>query len=75
VVFVGPASSDVHSLCLESACAFYRQVDPGDPAAFAAAIEQLADWSEMTSSVARDRFDPTPRLVESGEIEVDAIFD
>ncbi len=47
IVFVGPPSSDVHSLCLESACAFYQHVNPGDPAAFAAALERLADWSGM----------------------------
>jgi hypothetical protein len=42
IVFVGPQSSDVHLLCLESADVFYRHVDPGNPAAFAAALEQLA---------------------------------
>ncbi len=57
IVFVGPPSSDVHSLCLESACASYRQVNPGDPAAFAAALERLADWSGMESQRAPDGFD------------------
>jgi hypothetical protein len=55
IVFVGPQSSDVHHLCLEGAAALYRHVDPGDPAAFAAALEQIADWNGVASSV-----DPDP---------------
>jgi hypothetical protein len=56
IVFVGPQSSDVHDLCLESACTFYRHVNPGDPAAFAAALERLADWSSMASPGSPGRF-------------------
>ena len=37
-------------LCLEGAGAFYRHVDPGDPAAFAAALERLADCGGMAPS-------------------------
>lgn len=55
ILFVGPQSSDVHHLCLESACAFYRHVNPGDPAAFAAALERLADCGDMASSNAPGR--------------------
>ena len=75
VVFVGPTSSDVHSLCLDSACAFYRHVNPGDDEAFAAALEQLADWSDMASTVASDRFAPILQPLDSGEIGVGAIFE
>jgi hypothetical protein len=50
IVFVGPQSSDVHYLCVEGAGALYRHVEPGDPAALAAAIEQLADRSDMASA-------------------------
>ena len=35
----------------------YRHVDPGDPAAFAAALERLADWSGLASSDSPDRLD------------------
>jgi hypothetical protein len=49
IVFAGPQSSDVHLLCTESACAFYRQVNPGDPAAFADALERMADSSGRAS--------------------------
>ncbi len=59
IVFVGPQSSDVHYLCLAGAHALYRQVNPGDPAAFAAALERLADWSGMASSDSPDRLDRT----------------
>ncbi|MGD9614967.1 MAG: hypothetical protein AB7H90_03090 [Alphaproteobacteria bacterium] len=43
IIFVGPQSSDVHHLCLESAGASYQHIDPGDPTAFATALERLAD--------------------------------
>lgn len=49
IVFVGPQSSDVHLLCLEGAGACYRHVDPGNPAALAAALEQLADLGNPAS--------------------------
>ena len=59
IVFVGPQSSDVHYLCLAGTQALYRQVNPGDPAAFAAALERLADWNGMASSNSPDRLDRT----------------
>jgi hypothetical protein len=51
ILFVGPQSSDVHHLCIGGAVPLYRHIDPGDPAAFAAALEQIADWNDMASSV------------------------
>ncbi|MGE0257750.1 MAG: hypothetical protein AB7H71_07920 [Alphaproteobacteria bacterium] len=77
IVFVGPTSSDVHTLCRESACPVYRHVNPGDRAAFAAALEQLADWSDMASAISGDRCDPVSRPAPSGGgvIGVDAIFE
>jgi hypothetical protein len=69
IVFVGPASSDVHSLCLEGACPFYRRVSPGDAAAFSAALEQLADWSDMASSFNPDRLGTDLQPAPHGEID------
>ncbi len=43
IVFVGPASSDVHLLCSRAPGLSYWRVEPGDGAAFAAALEALAD--------------------------------
>ena len=73
IVFVGPPSSDVHSLCLESACAFYRHVNPGDAVAFAAALERLADWSDMASADTPDRFGTTLQPDQSAEMGMSAI--
>jgi len=41
VLFVGPESSDVHLLCTQAASIRYERVEPGDVAAFAAALERL----------------------------------
>jgi hypothetical protein len=41
VLFVGPKSSDVHSLCLDSGV-LYEQVDSGDAVGFADSLERLA---------------------------------
>jgi hypothetical protein len=41
VLFVGPKSSDVHLLCLDSGVP-YEQVDPGDAVGFADSLERLA---------------------------------
>jgi hypothetical protein len=43
ILFVGPKSSDVHLLCMQAKGTAYEQVEPGDIAAFAAALERLAD--------------------------------
>ena len=42
IVFVGPASSDVHLLCCEASLPAYERVDVGDLAGFAAALDRLA---------------------------------
>jgi glycosyltransferase involved in cell wall biosynthesis len=54
ILFVGPQSSDVHGLCLENASAGYQHVEPGDPVAFAAALERLADAGEPAPAAGRD---------------------
>jgi hypothetical protein len=41
ILFVGPASSDVHLLCTEANVRNYERVAPGDAAGFAAALERL----------------------------------
>ena len=41
ILFVGPASSDVHLLCSEDRSISYERVEPGDVAGFAAALERL----------------------------------
>jgi hypothetical protein len=41
ILFVGPASSDVHLLCSEERPITYERVEPGDVDGFAAAIERL----------------------------------
>jgi Glycosyl transferase 4-like domain len=42
ILFVGPESSDVHLLCSQAIDCRYERVEPGDVAAFAAALERLA---------------------------------
>jgi hypothetical protein len=73
ILFVGPQSSDVHHLCLESACAFYRHINPGDPAAFAAALERVADWSDTATSDSSGRFDMVLQPARPGDFGVRAI--
>ena len=75
ILFVGPQSSDVHRLCLESANAFYRHVDPGDPAAFAAALDQLADLNDMPASAGPDRLGRNFQPDRPGDIGVSAILE
>jgi hypothetical protein len=41
ILFVGPESSDVHLLCSQADNLSYARVEPGDPAGFAAALEQF----------------------------------
>jgi len=41
ILFVGPRSSDVHSLCVETQHPEYAQVEPGDAAGFALALERF----------------------------------
>jgi|SRR5215213_6620543 len=60
IVFIGPQSSDVHRLCLENAGTLsYRHVNPGDPVAFAAALELLADAGDIAPSADPDRLGAT----------------
>jgi hypothetical protein len=49
ILFVGPAASDVHSLCDQSDVR-YEHVRPGDALAFAAALARLADAISITRS-------------------------
>jgi hypothetical protein len=42
ILFVGPPSSDVHLLCSQTSNLRYEQVDPGDVAGFADALDRLA---------------------------------
>ena len=41
ILFIGPASSDVHLLCSEERSITYERVEPGDIGGFAAALERL----------------------------------
>jgi hypothetical protein len=43
ILFVGPASSDVHLLCVQSGKVPYVRVEPGNPDGFANALEIFAD--------------------------------
>jgi hypothetical protein len=72
ILFVGPQSSDVHHLCLESAGAFYSHINPGDPAAFAAALERVADWSGMAASDSPGPTDTISHPVRPGDLGVRA---
>ena len=73
IVFVGPQSSDVHYLCLEGGNAFYRHVSPGDSAAFAAALERLADCGGMAPSDSPGSFGTVSQPTGTGEIGARAI--
>jgi hypothetical protein len=50
ILFVGPASSDVHLLCMRSAKLLYRRVEPGDSDGFAKALEYFANEGTSLSS-------------------------
>jgi hypothetical protein len=41
ILYVGPRSSDIHLLCCQTPDLLYEQVEPGDVAAFAAALERF----------------------------------
>jgi hypothetical protein len=43
ILFVGPASSDVHLLCVQTVEKPCVRVEPGDPDGFAKALEFFAD--------------------------------
>jgi hypothetical protein len=43
ILFVGPATSDVHVLCMRSEQLLYRRIEPGDANGFAEALEYFAD--------------------------------
>ena len=46
VLFVGPASSDVHMLCSHGGLPAYEHVEVGDIAGFAAALDRLAQLKQ-----------------------------
>jgi hypothetical protein len=46
VLFVGPASSDVHMLCSDGGLPAYEHVEVGDIAGFAAALDRLAQLKQ-----------------------------
>jgi hypothetical protein len=48
ILYVGPTSSDVHLLCSQAYNIRYEQVDPGDCAGFADALDRLASVSNKT---------------------------
>jgi hypothetical protein len=52
ILFVGPASSDVHLLCSEERAITYERVEPGDVGGFAAALERLLPAVLARSSLA-----------------------
>jgi hypothetical protein len=43
VIFIGSARSDVHRICLEGTRTRYWRIDTGDPASFAASLNELGD--------------------------------
>jgi hypothetical protein len=43
ILFVGPATSDVHLLCMRSEQLLYRRIEPGDADGFAEALEYFAN--------------------------------
>jgi hypothetical protein len=43
ILFVGPASSDIHLLCTQTDTLAYVRVDPGDSVGFAEALERFAE--------------------------------
>jgi colanic acid biosynthesis glycosyl transferase WcaI len=51
ILFVGPASSDVHLLCTQTDKRCYARVEPGDAVGFAEALERFA--STGTSKACR----------------------
>jgi hypothetical protein len=73
IVFVGPQSSDVHALCIAGAYPFYRQINPGDPAALAAALEQTADWVGAASFAPPRAFDRIPQPAQPEDVGARAI--
>ena len=42
ILFVGPASSDVHLLCSQASDTLYERVEPGDVVGFSAALDRLS---------------------------------
>jgi hypothetical protein len=49
ILFVGPASSDVHLLCMRSEQLLYRRIEPGDAAGFAEALEYFANQDRSSA--------------------------
>ena len=54
ILFVGPESSDIHLLCLQTPGLAYVRVEPGDVPGFAAALDHFAAMHESNPSPARD---------------------
>ena len=50
ILYVGPRSSDIHLLCCQAPDLLYEQVEPGDVAAFAAALERFDSISPQIQS-------------------------
>src|ERR1700730_895658 len=50
ILFVGPTSSDVHLLCSQADNLQYEQIDPGDVAGFADALDRLAVTSKQPNA-------------------------
>jgi hypothetical protein len=63
VLFVGPASSDVHVLCRDAGLPAYEHVEVGDIDGFAAALDRLA---RRKQSPALSNSPRTPGLLASG---------
>jgi hypothetical protein len=54
ILFVGPASSDVHLLCTQADGLPYARVDPGDHVGFAQVLERFAESIEDKSHPVRN---------------------
>jgi hypothetical protein len=48
ILFVGPATSDIHLLCTQNEQIPYRRIEPGDSDGFAAALEYFANQDART---------------------------
>jgi hypothetical protein len=55
ILFVGPATSDVHLLCAQNEQGFYNRIEPGDSAGFAEALEYFADQATTRQFNATDQ--------------------
>jgi hypothetical protein len=54
ILFVGPASSDIHLLCIQTEKLPYARVEPGDSVGFAEALERFAGPAEALKGASQE---------------------